>query len=511
MRKLLSLLAVLVLCIASASAQKITITGKVTDPSGNPLPRASITEKGTKSGTVANDLGVFSISVPANAKLLISATGYEVKEVVAGNNLNVQLFLSTGDLSEVVVTTALGVKREKKALGYSVQEVKGENLTLAKSLDVSSSLVGKVAGVQIVGSPSSTFDNADILIRGVTGLGPQAPIFVVDGTITNQSAVIMDNVDNVSVLKGPAATALYGQRAANGAVVITTKKGSRKKIQSVEVNLGVTFENLALIPPYQNEYAGGYSSNYTNTKSANPSGWTGGDYLDAQGFYLFRYRPTVHPASWASFDGQRMIEYGADESWGPKMDGSLYRPYYSWYPGAEFGALSPLNPQSDNVKNFFRTGVNLNNSISFTSGGESHNIRMTYGNQDRSLIVEEARRKQHQLGISGSFDVGKYITMSSDIAYTTAFTTGKPSEGYRLDGLNVTQNFNQWFQRQIDLDKMKQYRQPDGTLNSWNIGDPNYSSDLAVYGKPQYWDNPWWVLKENFGTQWSSFPHRIFP
>ncbi|MDP1973444.1 MAG: TonB-dependent receptor plug domain-containing protein, partial [Sediminibacterium sp.] len=147
------------------------------------------------------------------------------------------------NLSEVVVT-ALGVKREKKALGYAVQEVKGENLTVAKSLDISTSLAGKVAGVQLVGSPSSSFDNADILIRGVTGLGPQAPIFVVDGTITNQSAVILDNIESVSVLKGPASTALYGQRAANGAVVITTKKGSRKKFTSVDVNLGLTFEKL---------------------------------------------------------------------------------------------------------------------------------------------------------------------------------------------------------------------------------------------------------------------------
>jgi TonB-linked SusC/RagA family outer membrane protein len=376
-----------------------------------------------------------------------------------------------------------------------VQEVKGENLTVAKSLDLSSSLAGKVAGVQLVGSPSSTFDNADILIRGVTGLGPQAPIFVVDGTITNQSAVIMDNVESVSVLKGPAATALYGQRAANGAVVVVTKKGTRKRTSSVELNLGVTMENLALLPPYQNEYAGGYSSNYNDKNSL------GAGYLDDQGYYLFKYDPAKHPASWASFNGQRMLEYGADESWGPKIDGSQYRPYWSWYPGADFGKLEAMVARPDNVKDFFRTGRNLNNSISFTNGGESHNFRLTYANQDRTLIIEEARRRQNQLSLNGSFDVGKYITMSTDMIYTTAFTKGKPAEGYRLDGLNVTQNFNQWFQRQLDLEKMREYRQPDGTLNSWNIGDPNASSNLAVYGKPQYWDNPWWVLKENFATQ----------
>lgn len=389
----------------------------------------------------------------------------------------------------------MGVRREKKALGYAVQEVKGEDLTIAKSVDVSSSLAGKIAGVQLVGSPSSTFDNADIIIRGVTGLGVSTPLFIVDGTPTNQSAVIMDNVESVSVLKGPAATALYGQRARDGVVVITTKKGTRRKSTSVDVNLGVTIEKLALLPPYQNQYAGGYSSAYTNVNSL------GAGYLDAQGFYIFRYRPSVHPAAWAAFDGQRMLEYGADESWGPKMEGQLYRPYYSWYPGAEFGVQVPLDPKPDNVKNFFQTGRFLNNSVSLTSGGETHNFRFTYGNQNRTLVVPNAKRDQHQLAINGSFDMGSMFVLSTDLTYTNAYTKGQPREGYRLDGLNVTQNFNQWFQRQLDLEKMKTYRQPDGSLNSWNIGDPNNSSNLAVYGRPQYWDNPYFVVNENFGTE----------
>ena len=376
-------------------------------------------------------------------------------------------------------------------MGYAVQEVKGENLTVAKSLDISTSLAGKVAGIQLVGSPSSSFDNADILIRGVTGLGPQAPIFVVDGTITNQSAVILDNIETVSVLKGPASTALYGQRAANGAVVITTKKGSRKKYTSVDVNLGLTFEKLALLPPYQNEYAGGYSSSLTSAGTA----------FDAQGFYLFKYNPAIHPASWAAFNGQRMLEYGADESWGPKMNGDNYRAYWSWYPGAEFGQLTPLVAQPNNVRDFFKTGVNKNNSIAFSSGGEGYNFRMTYANQNRSLMIPNANRDQHQLALNGSFDIGKYITISTDLTYTTNSTKGKPAEGYRLDGLNITQNFNQWFQRQLDMKRMVNYREPDGSLNSWNIGDPNASADIKVYGRPQYWDNPYFIANEAFSTQ----------
>ena len=477
-----------------AIAQTTTVPGKITDAKGATVEYATVKEKGTSNATTADANGLFKITVKQNAVLQISATGFASFEVAAAKASKITLQESVDNLSEVVVT-ALGVKREKKALGYSVQEVKGENLTIAKSTDVSTSLAGKVAGIQVVGSPSSAFDNGSILIRGVTGLGPQEPIFVVDGTITNQSAVLMDNVENLSVLKGPAATALYGQRAANGAVVITTKRGSRKKFSGVEVNLGATFEKIALLPPYQNEYAGGYSSSYTNKNSL------GAGYLDDQGYYIFNYDPTVHPASWASFQGQKMLEYGADESWGPKINGSMYRAYWSWYPGKEFGQLTPMVGQPNNVKDFFQTGLNLNNSVAFTSGGEGHNFRLTYGNQQRTLVIPNANRDQHQIALNGSFDVGKKMTISTDVTYTTFATKGAPAEGYDLSGLNITQNFNQWFQRQLDMDRMKQYREADGSLNSWNIGDPNATSDFSSYGVPQYWDNPYFVVAENYTTQ----------
>ena len=494
MKKNLYLMLAMFFSLNIALAQTTTVTGKITDAKGAPVESATVKEKGTSNATTADANGLFKITVKQNAVLQISATGFASFEVAAAKASKITLQESVDNLSEVVVT-ALGVKREKKALGYSVQEVKGENLTIAKSTDVSTSLAGKVAGIQVVGSPSSAFDNGSILIRGVTGLGPQEPIFVVDGTITNQSAVLMDNVENLSVLKGPAATALYGQRAANGAVVITTKRGSRKKFSGVEVNLGATFEKIALLPPYQNEYAGGYSSSYTNKNSL------GAGYLDDQGYYIFNYDPTVHPASWASFQGQKMLEYGADESWGPKINGSMYRAYWSWYPGKEFGQLTPMVAQPNNVKDFFQTGLNLNNSVAFTSGGEGHNFRLTYGNQQRTLVIPNANRDQHQIALNGSFDVGKKMTISTDVTYTTFATKGAPAEGYDLSGLNITQNFNQWFQRQLDMDRMKQYREPDGSLNSWNIGDPNATSDFSSYGVPQYWDNPYFVVAENYTTQ----------
>jgi TonB-linked SusC/RagA family outer membrane protein len=490
MKKIVFVMLCMVLFMSTVIAQKTTVRGRVSDSKGAPVPSATVREKGTQNAVSADADGVFAISVDSKATLQISATGFGTKEVGAGNAANVSLVEAVDNLSEVVVT-ALGIRREKKALGYSVQEVKGENLTIAKSVDVSSAIVGKVAGVQLVGSPSSTFDNASILVRGVTGLGPVAPLFVIDGTIADQSSVLMDNVDNLSVLKGPAATALYGQRAANGVVVITTKKGTRRKSTSVEVNLGVTTESISLLPPYQNQYAGGYTSTATAAGSA----------YDAQGYYLFHYNPAVHPTSWASFNNQRMLEYGADESWGPKMDGGMYRAYWSWYPGADFGQLTPLVGQPNNVRDFFQTGRNLNNTIALTNSGENYNFRFTYGNQNRTLVIPGAKRDQHQLGINGSYDFGKVITLSTDMIYTYDNRTGQPTEGYNLEGRNITQNFNQWFQRQLDLgDRMKRYREPDGSLNSWNIGDPNATSDISVYGAPQYWDNPYFVLNEVYGN-----------
>lgn len=501
MKKLLTTFFLLFVCSTFLLAQQKQFTGKVTDKNGQPVGNASVRIKGTTTGTTAGLDGSFLINANTGDVLEISAVGLGMLTHKLGSSPSLgtlTMELNETALDEVVVT-AFGIKREKKALGYAVQEVKGADLTIAKSTDVSSSLAGKVAGVKLIGSPSSSFDNADVIIRGVTGLGINPPLFIVDGTVSDQSAVIMDNVESLSVLKGPAATALYGQRAANGVIVITTKKGSRKKSSSVEVNLGVTTESLSIIPPYQNQYAGGYASSAA-TKRGAATGTKPDDY-DDQGFYIFRYNDTKHPASWATFNGQRMLEYGADESWGPKMDGSQYRPYYSWYPGPDWAQLAPLTPQPDNIKDFFQSGRNLNNSVALTSGAENYNFRLTYGNQNRTLIIPGAKRDQHQVGINGSFDISKRITISTDMAYTTHFTKGKPLEGYRLDGLNVTQNFNQWFQRQLDMKKMQQYRNEDGSLNSWNIGDPNGSSDLSVYGQPQYWDNPYFVIKENYGTQ----------
>lgn len=490
-KRLLGILLGLMVAMASF-AQERTVTGTVTGrDDGLPLPGVSVKEKGTTNGTQTGPNGRFSLNVTgANAVLVFTYIGYTSEEAPAsGGVVNMVLTLDNQQLTEVIVT-ALGATREQKSLGYSVGRVDSEALTVAKSNDVSSSLAGKVAGIQLQGSPSSTFDNANVIVRGINGLGVGNPLYIVDGTPTLQENVIMDNVDNISVLKGAAATALYGNRAANGVIVITSKKGTRNAAPKVEANLSTSFENVALLPQYQNEYAGGYSSASLSPGSA----------YDNQGFYIFRYKPATHPASWASFNGQRIIDYGADESWGPKMTGEQYRPYYSWYAGPEFGQLAPLTAQPDNVKDFFQTGTTFNNSLAFSGGTENLSYRISYGNINRSLVIENAKRDQHQIGLNGVYDINKRLAVNTNMMFTTYGTTGKPGEGYALDGSNVTQNFNQWFQRQIDLNRLRNYRNADNSLQSWNIGDPNSTGDPSLYLQPQYWDSPWFIVKENYAT-----------
>ncbi|MBC5994786.1 SusC/RagA family TonB-linked outer membrane protein [Pontibacter cellulosilyticus] len=494
MKKTLLLCFILISALLQqAMAQVRAVTGKVTDATTNqPLPGVAVLVKGTTVGTATAVDGTYSLNIPEGGNTLVFRfIGYQTIERTIGNSstVSVSLPLDTKQLDEVVVT-ALGYQREKETLPYAVGAVSSENLTYAKSNDVSTALVGKVAGVQIQGSPSSNFDNGNIVIRGANSLNTsQPPIYVVDGTITDQNAVIMDNVESISVLKGAAATALYGQRAANGVVMITSKKGTRGT-PTVELNLSAAFENPSVMMPYQDQYAGGYSS---NAKSP-------GSTYDSEGYYIFKYKPGTHPESWASFDGQRIIDYGADESWGPKMNGQLYRPYWSWYPGADFGKLVPLVAQPDNIKNFYETGKNFNNSIAFSGGADNFLYRLTYANQTRTLIIPNAERNQHQVGLNTSLDITKKLTASADLSFTSNRQDGRPQEGYRLDGLNVTQNFNQWFQRQLDFERLKNYRNPDGSLQSWNIGDPNGTGDPSLYLAPQYWDSPYFVINENYGT-----------
>ncbi len=478
MKKVLFTLIALICFVGFAAAQR-TIKGTVTAKNGEPLVGVSVVVKGTTNGAVTDLDGNYTLQVPKNAATLVySYVGSISKEIPIGSSdaINAILLEDASVLSEVVVT-ALNISRSKKSLGYSVQDVKGENLTLARDANVANALAGKVAGVQVLGQSGAKFGTPNIRIRGVNSLTGGDPLYVVDGTPTDISQVNMDDVDNLSVLKGPAATALYGNRAAAGVVIITTK---RAKVGSggFEINHSTTYDAVGALPEYQNEYGGGYS----------------------QDWETFTYNPAVHPAAWSSYNGQKILDYSADESWGPKMDGSPHRSAASWQQGPGFGQLTPFSPNPNNVRDFFEKPLSHNTNIAFSRATELFSTRISYTHINTNGIMPNSNQKKDFISAKNSVNVTKNFSVNLNINYTNTNTLNRPADQYggsgnTLDGWNQTiGSFNQWFQRQLSIDDLKNYKNADGTFRSWNIGGPTDP-------KPKYWDSPYTQMYESTNNQ----------
>ncbi|PQA58718.1 SusC/RagA family TonB-linked outer membrane protein [Siphonobacter curvatus] len=475
MRKiLLATVMLLSTLVMHAYGQDRVVIGKVTSSDdGSPIPGVNVTLKGTNRGISTNANGEYKLNVGANATLVFTSIGFVRQEVGVDNRteVNVVLQVTNDDLQEVVVT-ALNIGREKKAINSAVQEVKGANLAIARNNNVADALAGKVAGVQVFSQSGAKFGTPSIRIRGVNSLTGGDPLYVVDGTVTDVNFVNMDDVESLNVLKGPAASALYGNRASAGVVVITTKKGKNQQGLGIDVNHSTTFDNVSLLPKYQNEYGGGYS----------------------QEFGTFEYNPAIHPASWAAFNGQKTIDYSADESWGPRMDGSLYRPWYSWIPSdPDFGKEVPFSPQPNNVRSFFQTGATVNTNVAISKSSELFNARVSYTNYNVKGTIPNSQ--QHRDYLSGKLGVNitPKFTANLNVNYSTEKTRNRPSDGY--GGQNQTiGSFNQWFQRQLDMTQLRTYRNPDGTYRSWNITGPENTT-------PLYWDNPYTQVYQNISNE----------
>ncbi len=488
MRKFFALLFGGLLFLGSqAIAQDRTVTGKVTAEDGSVLPGVNISIKGTSRGTTTNGEGTYSISTPTNATLVFSFIGFQNTEVPVGNRSTIDVSLQTdvNQLNEVVVT-ALGISRDKKALGYSVQEVKGENLTVARDQNVGNALAGKVAGVQVLGQSGAKFGTPNIRIRGINSLTGNDPLYVVDGTPTDISQVNMDDVESLTVLKGPSATALYGNRASAGVIVITTKRAKTGET-SLTVNHSSTLDMVALLPDYQNEYGGGYS----------------------QEFETFQYDPRIHPTDWQAFDGQRILDYSADESWGPKLDGQPHRSAASWLPGPQFGVQTPYEAHPNNVRNFFEKPVSSNTNFAFARGGEFYNSRISYTHIINNGIVPNSSQTKDYVSAKNSISFTKRLIADLNINYTSTKSNNIPADRYGSSGGTGTSNslfgvsnatlsgynqtigsFNQWFQRQLSIEELRNYKNADGTYRSWNIGGP-------LDPRPKYWDSPYTQVYEN--------------
>lgn len=454
------------------------------------LPGVNITVKGTSRGTSTNAEGTFQLNAPANSRLVFSFIGFTTQEIAIGNrtNISVNLAPDASQLQEVVVT-ALGISRDKKALNYAVQDLRADKLNFARDQNVGNALAGKIAGVQVLGQSGAKFGNPNIRIRGVNSLSGGDPLYVVDGTPTDISQVNMDDVENLTVLKGPSATALYGNRASAGVIVITTKRAKAGETR-LDINHSTTLDMVALLPKYQNEYGGGYS----------------------QEWETFQFDPSIHPAAWSSFNGQKILDYSADESWGPRMDGSPHRSAFSWQPGAEFGQLTPFSPQPNNVRDFFEKPISNNTNIAFSRGTEAFQSRISYTHIINNGIIPNSSQSRDYVSAKNAIKFAEKLTANLNFNYTSTNTKNQPADRYGSSGGTTPQNsplgisnstlngynqtigmFNQWFQRQLRIEDLRNYKNPDGTFRSWNIGGP-------LEAAPKYWDSPYTQAYENTNT-----------
>ncbi len=466
MRKILSLLTALAMCAVMAYGQSRTVTGQVKDSKGDPIPFASIKIKGSNSGSAADANGNFSITANQGAVLTISASGYVTNEAVVGASGAVNVSMQNSGSMQEVVVTAMGVSKSKRSVGVAVQEIQGDKLNQTKQVDLNTALAGRVAGVQVLGGSGAKFGTSTVRIRGVNTLGTGNPLYVVNGVPTDARDVNMDDVESVSVLKGPAATSLYGQRGSEGVIVITTKKGKRNGGIGLEFNQSTTFERVATLPKFQNEYGGGYS----------------------QDWYTFKYNPATDNPALQAMDGAKYYDYFADESWGPRMDGTLYAPWYAWdSEDPEYLKQKPFVAQPDNVRDFYNTGVAYNTNVAFSKATENSNTRVSFTNLSRSGVTPNSRQTKNWLSINNSIDLTKQFTLNTNINYVYEYLYNVPAEGY---GTQTAGSFNQWFQRNLEIDKLKRYKKSDGSYTSWNINGPRDPS-------PKYWDNPYTEVYEN--------------
>ena len=467
-KHLLALVLVLFACVATWAQR--TVTGKVIDKQGEALIGASILAKGTTSGTVTDIDGTYSLSVPANASILVvSYTGYNTQEITLGSSNAVDVTLEAGITLEETVITGLGIKRSEKSVPYAVQTLKSEDLNVIRQTNLNNALAGKVAGVQLRGQSTVKLDqNSTIRIRGAGSLNDKAPLYVIDGTPSNSIDFNMDDIESLTVLKGPNATAIYGQRGDAGVIVVTTKKATKRPGIGIQFNQSTFLDKVYILPKYQNAYAGGGSADLIKFS------WEQG-----------------MPEEWKTFEGKYYHDYSDDASWGPRMVGQEYIPWYSWYVGTpDFGKTEKLVAQPNNIRDFYNTGVSTNTNLNFTKAGDGFSSRVSLTKQNTKGLLPNSGLDKYTLSTQNTLNLSKHFEVGANINFTTTKVNGEFVDGYSN---NSTGSFNSWFHRNLDMSKIKELsnmRSPQGILGSWNHNNPGsyLTSPLAFYGA-NYWYN----------------------
>jgi TonB-linked SusC/RagA family outer membrane protein len=477
-------------------AQK-TVAGSVTaEDDGTPVPGVNVIVKGTSAGTVTDIDGKYQIGVPEDDGILVfSFIGLATEEVTIGNQSIIDMVM-TADIRQLteVVVTALGVTREKATLGYATQQVDSDELTRAKESNFVNSLSGKVAGLQV--KQNNNFGgSSNVVIRGNSSIsGSNQALFVVDGVPMDNrtgndtyqragrygydygnaaSDINPEDIESMNVLKGAAATALYGSRAANGAIVITTKKGKSRKGIGVNVSTGYTATTIdkSTFIDHQRSYGAGYSNYYYGT-----DGGPFDNFEDVNG------------------DGtpDNVVPTYEDGSYGQKFDPTL--DVYHW---DSFIPESPNYMQAypwmaaENMPvTFFETGHTFNNSVSIDGGDDKSTFRLGYTNYQTTGILPNSDIKKNTFSFTGTHKVGRKFNATINANYIRQRATGRNSTGY---GDNLMSEFRQWWQTNVDLKAQEDIYNETGRNVTWNMYDA-----AAGDHRPIFWDNPYWTRHKNY-------------
>ncbi len=494
MKKVTLLFAMFFVCVGMTFAQK-TVTGTVADNEGIPIIGANVLVKGTVTGTITDIDGNFSLEVPSDAQMLVvSYTGFGTQEVDISGVSNVNVVLADGVVLSEAVVTALGIKRDEKALGYAVQEVNAEDITRSGATNPVDALVGKSSGIQVTRSSGSVGGGSRILIRGVTSMvGDNQPLIVIDGVRTNNdtnlsqgstsgtsaSNRLMDlnpeDIESVNILKGAAATALYGTAGATGVVLITTKKGATGG-DSFDINFSssVGFDQITQMIDLQDTYAQGSGGAYR------------GPYTGASG-------------SWGPLVSE--LEYSTDPNHpdAPVATGSriAFNPdgSYAWDKNGFLVPKGTGNGQAANVYNnvddFFQTGVSLNNSLAISGGGETATFRLSLSDLRASGVVPNE-----------SYD-RKTVKLASTLTPTDKFSMGGSVNYTRADNVRVQQGSNTsglllgMLRTPVSFDNANGFSAADAVdeVSSYQFANFNQRNYRGGGG----YDNPYWVINNALG------------
>lgn len=445
-----------------AGAQTKPITGTVLAAStGQPLSSVTVSNANSGKTAVSDKDGRFTIPVSTGTVLSFSYVGFTAKEVkVDSLAAAAVIYLEAADNTlDAVVVTALGVSKQKKSLGYAVQELKGSAISEAKESNIVNALAGKVAGVRVTNTQGD-MGSSRIVIRGETSIaGNNQPLFIVDDVPVDNSQLgaggsrdfrnaIADlnseDIESISVLKGTNAAALYGSRAAHGVILIKTKSGKNKKGLGVTINSNTSFANILILPDYQNVFGQGAEGKFS--------------YVDGKG---------------------GGINDGVDESWGPKLDGRLIPQFYSK------GVPVPFVAHPDNVKDYFKTGATYSNSVSLDGGlANVYNYHIGFNNEKQYGVIPNSEAGKNNISFNASYTVAPKLKLGITGNYTVNNAPNLPGSGGRRATSTMLQ-FT-WFGRQVDINQLRDYLDADGNTFNWNNS---------------YYSNPFFVAYENTVSQ----------